>query len=460
MPDQSHQTGVHIEHTSQLIDWLRQHETAKPDWRIGTEHEKFLYNIDNFHALPYEGERSIGALLHYLKTHHDMTPIMEKEVLIGLKDGKGASLTLEPGGQFELSGAPLESLHETCTETGRHLKQMRDACSALGLGMFGMGFHPKWQRGDIHWMPKGRYRIMRDYMPTKGDLGLDMMLRTCTVQVNLDYADESDMVKKFRSSLALQPVATALFANSPFKNGQPSGWKSTRAFTWTDVDGDRCGVPACVFNDGFGYEEWIDYILDVPMYFLCRDGVYEDVAGLSFRDFMKGALPGYPGLLPTMSDFEDHITTAFPEVRLKGYLEMRGADSGSWENICALPALWVGLLYDEEVLDETVALTKSLSHSEVEAGRLSAARDGLAGQMAGRSLHDWARDIVDLASKGLRNRAFLDSAGSDETGFLQPLRQIVQSGETGADVLLKAYHGPWQGKVDPLFETMGYTDRS
>ena len=465
MPDQIDQTAIHqtpvlVKQKSQLVDWLAQHDTAKPDWRIGTEHEKFLYNTDNYDALPYEGTRSIGALLSYLKDHHNMTPIMEKQVLIGLKDGKGASLTLEPGGQFELSGAPLETLHDTCAETGRHLRQMREACAALGLGMFGMGFHPKWQRSDIHWMPKGRYRIMREYMPTKGDLGLDMMLRTCTVQVNLDYASEADMVKKFRTSLALQPVATALFANSPFKDGRPSGLKSTRAFTWTDVDGDRCGVPACVFDDGFGYEQWIDYILDVPMYFLYREGAYADVSGLSFRDFMKGELPGYEGQLPTMKDFEDHITTAFPEVRLKGYLEMRGADSGSWDNICALPALWVGLLYDEEVLDQAADLAQSISHSDVEAGRLSAARDGLAGMMAGRTLHDWARDMVDLAGKGLKNRACLDSAGTDESGFLQPLRQIVQSGETGADMLLEAYHGRWQENVDSIFETMDYKARS
>ena len=439
-----------------FVDWLAAKETPKSEWRIGTEHEKFLYHQADLRPVAYEGETGIGALLTYLRDENGFTPIMESGNIIGLKDNAGGSLTLEPGGQFELSGAPLSNLHETCQETGRHLRQMRAATEALGLGMLGVGYNPLWDRDDISWMPKGRYKIMRNYMPKQGNLGLDMMLRTCTVQVNLDYSSEEDMRRKFRTSLALQPVATALFANSPFKNGKPSGLKSTRAEAWTDTDADRCGVPSVVFDPGFGYEQWIDYILDVPMYFLARDGGYMDVAGLSFRDFMTGNLPGLKGEYPQLKDFEDHITTAFPEVRLKGYLEMRGADSGSWDNICALPALWTGLLYDEDALAEAEDLAKSITAEDVLNGRMAAARDGLAGQLAGRSMHELARRMVEIARHGLRRRGVLDSAGNDETGFLAPLQAIVDSGQTNADMMLAAYHGAWQEDASQIYSHYKY----
>lgn len=441
---------------SDFVAWLASKETPKSEWRIGTEHEKFLYYQSDLRPVAYEGEDGIGALLTYLRDQNGFTPIMENDNIIGLKDGAGGSLTLEPGGQFELSGAPLRDLHQTCQETGRHLRQMREATEALGLGMLGVGYNPLWDRGDISWMPKGRYKIMRAYMPKQGSLGLDMMLRTCTVQVNLDYSSEEDMRRKFRTSLALQPVATALFANSPFKNGKPSGLKSTRAEAWTDTDADRCGVPAVVFDAGFGYEQWIDYILDVPMYFLARDGSYMDVAGLSFRDFMTGNLPGLKGEYPQLTDFEDHITTAFPEVRLKGYLEMRGADSGSWDNICALPALWTGLLYDEDALAEAEDLAKFITADDVVNGRMAAARDGLAGQLAGQPMHELARKMVDIARHGLQRRGILDSAGNDETGFLAPLQTIVESGKTNADMMLAAYHGDWQEDITQIYSHYKY----
>ena len=305
-------------------------------------------------------------------------------------------------------------------------------------------------------MPKGRYKIMRDYMPKRGNLGLDMMLRSCTVQVNLDYASESDMVRKFRTSLALQPVATALFANSPFKEGRPSGVKSTRAQAWTDTDPDRCGIPAIVFEEAFGYEAWIEYILDVPMYFLHRGDDYLDVSGQSFRAFMEGKLPGFEGQVPSLDDFTDHMTTAFPEVRLKGYLEMRGADSGSWDSICALPALWVGLLYDETALAEAEALISGITAQEVEAARLSAIQHGLEGQFGDISMLEMARSVVSLAEAGLARRQIPDSKGRDETQYLAPLKKIVESGKTNADIMLEHYNSDWSEDVRHLFRLYHY----
>jgi len=435
-----------------LIRWLEEGQSPKSEWRIGTEHEKFLFHLDTFKRPAYEGESGIEALLTGLCQRLDGTPIMEAGKIIGVKDNQGGSLTLEPGGQFELSGAPLENLHQTCAETGAHLRLMQDVCATLGLGMIGLGHDPLWSRDDIPWMPKGRYRIMRNHMPKVGTLGLDMMLRTSTIQVNLDYASEADMVKKFRTSLALQPVATAIFANSPFYEGKPSGLLSTRARAWTDTDNARCGVPSCVFDNGFGYEQWVDYILDVPMYFLHHGDDYVDVAGLSFRDFMAGQLPGYEGQLPTMAHWADHVTTAFPEVRLKQYLEMRGADGGPWNMICALPALWTGLLYDEEALDEAAELAEGLTAADVAAARMQAAEHGLKGVIGGRSMHDLAKAMIQIATKGLRRRQRLDSSGNDETGFLDPIRHIAESGITPAEKLLDHYHRDWAGDVRRVYQ--------
>lgn len=440
----------------QMSDWFAKKAKSKSEWRIGTEHEKFLFHKSDFRPVEYEGPSGIGAVLSLLRDQFEMTPIEEKGVLIGLKDGQGGSVTLEPGGQFELSGAPLENLHQTCSETGTHLKQMKAVTSALNLGMLGTGFQPLWGRDDISWMPKGRYRIMRNYMPTKGSLGLDMMLRTCTVQVNLDYADEADMVRKFRTSLALQPVATALFANSPFKDGRPSGLKSTRAHVWSDTDPDRCGVPEIVFDSAFGYDAWVDYICDVPMYFLHRGDEYIDVSGKSFTDYLDGRLDGFDGQYPTIEDFEDHITTAFPEVRLKGYLEMRGADSGLWNNICALPALWVGLLYDENALDEAASLVQAVTAADVAEARMSAARDGLGGQFAGKDMMDVAGKVLKIADRGLAARNITDSSGMDERGFLQPLKAVVESQTSFADIMLNAYHTRWNEDITGIFTDYSY----
>ena len=447
-----------IKDVGQLVEWLANGEKPATDWRIGTEHEKFLFHRDSLRPVAYDGDSGVEAMLHALcKVIGDKaTPIIEKGKIIGLKDGDGGSVSLEPGGQLELSGAPLSNLHQTCAETGRHLRHMREVSSALGVGMLGIGFQPKWRRDDISWMPKGRYQIMQNHMPKVGTMGLDMMLRSCTVQVNLDYADEADMRRKFRTSLALQPIATALFANSPFKDGKPSGWLSGRAHVWTDTDNARCGVPSCVFDPQFGYEQWIDYILDVPMYFLHRGEDYVDVAGESFRDYLAGTLTGFEGESPQMADFEDHITTAFPEVRLKQYLEMRGADSGSWANICALPAYWVGLLYCDEALAEAEDLVRDINADDVMAARLSVAKDGLRGKLGSHDVAMLAKKTIDIASKGLRNRGIFDDGGDDESGFLQPLRKVIATQKTPAEVMLDLYHCDWAEDIDQVFTSNQY----
>ena len=447
-----------IKDVGQLVEWIAKGAKPAADWRIGTEHEKFLFHRDSLRPVAYDGDSGVEAMLNALcKVIGDKaTPIIEKGKIIGLKDGDGGSVSLEPGGQLELSGAPLSNLHQTCAETGRHLRHMRAVSSALGVGMLGIGFQPKWRRDDISWMPKGRYQIMRNHMPKVGTMGLDMMLRSCTVQVNLDYADEADMRRKFRTSLALQPIATALFANSPFKDGKPSGWLSGRAHVWTDTDNARCGVPSCVFDPHFGYEQWIDYILDVPMYFLHRGEDYVDVAGKSFRDYLAGTLAGFEGEPPQMADFEDHITTAFPEVRLKQYLEMRGADSGSWANICALPAYWVGLLYCDEALAEAEDLVRDIGADDVMAARLSVAKDGLRGKLGAHDVATLAKKTIDIASKGLRNRGIFDDGGDDESGFLQPLRKVIATQKTPAEVMLDLYHGDWAEDIDQVFTSNQY----
>ena len=447
-----------IKDVGQLVEWIAKGAKPAADWRIGTEHEKFLFHRDSLRPVAYDGDSGVEAMLNALcKVIGDKaTPIIEKGKIIGLKDGDGGSVSLEPGGQLELSGAPLSNLHQTCAETGRHLRHMRAVSSALGVGMLGIGFQPKWRRDDISWMPKGRYQIMQNHMPKVGTMGLDMMLRSCTVQVNLDYADEADMRRKFRTSLALQPIATALFANSPFKDGKPSGWLSGRAHVWTDTDNARCGVPSCVFDPHFGYEQWIDYILDVPMYFLHRGEDYVDVAGKSFRDYLAGTLAGFEGEPPQMADFEDHITTAFPEVRLKQYLEMRGADSGSWANICALPAYWVGLLYCDEALAEAEDLVRDVGSDDVMAARLSVAKDGLRGKLGAHDVATLAKKTIDIASKGLRNRGIFDDGGDDESGFLQPLRKVIATQKTPAEVMLDLYHGDWAEDIDQVFTSNQY----
>lgn len=443
-----------VEDRRALVDYLEQGCKPRDRWRIGTEHEKIGYRLDDLSPLPYDGPRGIRAMLEGLQ-RFGWKPVYEDDNLIALKMN-GQSITLEPGGQFELSGAPLETLHQTCNEVNAHLSQVREVAGELDVGFVGIGIQPKWRRDEIPIMPKGRYKIMRAYMPKRGSLGLDMMLRTCTVQVNLDFEDEADMARKFRVSMALQPIATALFANSPFLDGKPNGYQSYRAHVWTDTDPDRCGVPPFVFDENLGFERYVDYALDVPMYFVSRDGRYVDASGQSFRDFLAGALPALPGEKPTLRDWEDHLTTIFTEVRLKHFIEMRGADGGPWRNLCALPALWVGLLYDPAALDAGWSLTRDWRLEDVLALRADVARDGLRARFRGRSVQEVAKDVLKIARTGLGNRARLDRAGQDESGFLTALDSIARSGKTPSDRLLEAYHGRWQESVDPLFTEHAY----
>ena len=442
-------TGHH-----QLAEVLASGEKPRQAWRIGTEHEKFGFRLDDLRPPNFDGERGIEALLKGL-VRFGWAPYEENGRVIALSRD-GASVTLEPAGQLELSGAPLESIHQTCREVGGHLREVREVADELRLGFLGMGFQPKWRRDEMPWMPKGRYQIMKSYMPKVGSLGLDMMTRTCTVQVNLDYASEADMVKKFRVSLALQPVATALFADSPFTEGKPNGYLSYRSHIWTDTDPDRTGMLDFVFEDGFGYERYVDYLLDVPMYFSYRDGIYHDASGKSFRDFMQGRLDVLPGALPTLRDWNDHMTTAFPEVRLKKFLEMRGADGGPWGRLCALPAFWVGLLYDDAALDAAWDLVKDFSMAERHALRDGVPKHALALPFRGGTVRDLARRALEISAAGLRRRAVRDNCGADETGFLAPLVEIVESGKTPAERKLVLFHGEWQGSVDPVFCEFSY----
>ncbi|MHC9419364.1 glutamate--cysteine ligase [Sphingomonas citri] len=439
-----------IESRDQLIAHLASGEKPAARWRIGTEHEKFVYALGDHHAPSYDEPAGIRALLGEL-VQHGWRPVEEGGNVIALSGADG-SVSLEPAGQFELSGAPLENLHQTCAETGRHLAQVKAAGEALGIGFLGLGMWPDKTRAELPIMPKGRYAIMLRHMPRVGTMGLDMMLRTCTIQVNLDYASETDMAKKFRVGLALQPLATALFANSPFTEGRPNGFLSYRSHIWSDTDPARTGMLPFVFEDGFGYERYADYMLDVPMYFVYRDGRYIDAAGLSFRDFLRGELSVLPGEKPTLDDWNDHLSTAFPEVRLKTFLEMRGADGGPWNRICALPALWVGLLYDQGALDAAWDLVKDWTLDERQTLRDSVPRLGLAAPLpGGGTLRDIAGAVLDIATLGLRARGRTNAAGDDETGFLEPLREIVRSGKVPAEQLLERYHGAWGGDVSKVY---------
>lgn len=448
------QGGGLIESRDQLAGFLESGAKPKTDWRIGTEHEKFGFDTKTLLSPGYAGPNGIHALLDGLK-RFGWEGVHEGETLIGLTHNKGA-ISLEPGGQFELSGAPLRTIHETCAEVNTHLDQVREVAGELGLGFLGLGFHPVATREATPVMPKGRYNIMRAYMPKVGGYGLDMMLRTCTVQVNLDFANEADMAKKLRVAFALQPIATALFANSPFREGRLNGFASYRSQIWTDTDNARSGMLPFVFEDGFGFERYVDYVLDVPMYFVYRDGKYIDASGQSFRDFLDGRLPALPGEKPTLSDWADHLTTIFPEVRLKKYIEMRGADGGPWKSLCALPALFVGLMYDQSALDAAWDMVKDWTQEERVALRHAVPVLGLKAPFRNTTVRELSRQVLQIAALGLKNRAELDGMGASEDGFLNTLRHIVDSGETRADELIRKFRTEWNGDVTKVFAEYAY----
>lgn len=443
----------------QLIHAMSKGEKPADQWRIGAEHEKFGFDRTTLRRPAYEGDNGILAMLTGLQ-RFGWSPVEEASHVIALErknaEGFTASISLEPGGQFELSGAPLQTIHDICSETGQHLMEVKQVADQLNLGFLGAGFDPLWRREDVPVMPKGRYGIMRAYMPKKGSLGLDMMLRTCTIQANLDFDSEADMVMKFRTSLALQPIATALFACSPFTEGKPNGFLSARANVWTDTDPDRTGMLDFVFADGFGYERYADYALDTPMYFAKRGEKYVDLSGQSFRKFMTEGLDALPGERATAKDWADHLTTLFPEVRLKQYLEMRGADGGPWSRICALPALWAGILYDAPSLAAAWDLCKDWDIADHERLRRDVTRLGLKAEVAGRSVRDIAVDLVEIAKHGLKNRARFSGGMVDERGYLSELEDIADSGVTPADRLLELYHGEWQGDVSRIYRDFAY----
>ena len=449
--------GGPIERHEQLAEYLAAGCKPKADWRIGTEHEKFGSCQDTLLPLPYDGPRSIKAMLEGLRDGFAWDPVLEGDKIIGLVKG-GANVSLEPGGQLELSGAPLETIHQTCDEVNDHLRDVQTVADKIGARFIGLGAAPIWTHDQMPLMPKGRYKLMDAYMQTVGTHGTQMMRRTCTVQVNLDFGSEADMVQKMRVALALQPVATALFANSPFFEGKVNGHKSWRSRIWRDLDASRTGMLPFVFEDGFGFDRYADWVLDVPMYFVYRDGKYIDALGQSFRDFLKGELPALPGEKPTLSDWADHLTTVFPEARLKKFIEMRGADGGPWRRLCALPAFWVGLTYDQSALDAAWDLAKVWDAETREALRVAASVDGLQAKVGSISMHDIAREAVAISESGLRARAMPGVGGlvPDETHFLNALKETVESGKTPADELLEHYHGDWNGDLTRIYSEYSY----
>jgi glutamate--cysteine ligase len=449
--------GGPIEHHDQLAQYLADGCKPRDAWRIGTEHEKFGYCKDTLKPLPFEGKRSILAVLEGLRDRHGWSEVREGGHLIGLTKGL-ANVSLEPGGALELSGAPLETIHETCDEVNQHLREVKDIADEIGVGFIGLGAAPTWTHDEMPLMPKGRYKLMNEYMAKVGTMGRVMMRRTCTVQVNLDFGSETDMVQKLRVALALQPVATALFANSPFFEGKPNGHKSWRSRVWRDLDPARTGMLPFVFEDGMGFDRWVDYALDVPMYFVYRDGTYIDALGMSFRDFLKGELPALPGEIPTLSDWADHLTTAFPEARIKKYIEMRGADGGPWRRLCALPAFWVGLCYDQGALDGAWDMVKGWDAETREALRVAASEQGLAAEVGGIKMIDIAREAVALSQAGLAARARAGAGGlvPDETHFLNALHESLASGQTPADELLAQYETEWKGDLSQIFAAHSY----
>ncbi|WP_139412879.1 glutamate--cysteine ligase [Bartonella mastomydis] len=441
-----------------LVSYFQGGYKAEEDWRIGTEHEKFPFYRDGFHPVPYHGERGIRALLEGMQSALGWKPILDEGNIIGLVGSidQGA-ISLEPGGQFELSGAPLKTVGQTYHELIEHLTLLKKIAEPLGIGFLGMGASPKWTLAETPKMPKSRYQIMTDYMPKVGHNGLNMMYRTSTVQVNLDFSSESDMRRKMQVSMKLQSVATALFASSPFTEGRPNGFLSWRSEIWRDTDNHRTGVLPFIFSEHFGFADYVEWALDVPMYFVVRDGRYYDCTHITFRQFMNGALRGHvANSIPNMGDWINHLSTLFPEVRLKRFLEMRGADCGSWKRICALSAFWVGLLYDREALNDAEALTKDWCFEEVLDMRQRVPKEGFKTPFRQTILLELARQAIAIARKGLKNRKQYDANGFDETNFLNPLEEVVATGQTDAEKLLSHYSSIWNESVEPIFLECAY----
>ncbi len=447
-----------IESKSELMAWIEKGNKPKDQWRIGTEHEKFCFLKKDLSPLPYGGDHGIEALLYEMGQCMAWDPIMEGDNIIGLikNDEAGGSVTLEPGGQLELSGAPLKTLHETCSEVNEHLKHAKKAGKKLGIGYLGAGFSPKWKLDEIELMPKGRYDIMSAHMPKVGKLGLDMMFRSTTVQVNLDFSSEADMTKKFRTSLALQPITTAIFANSPFTDGKLNGYLSYRSALWLDTDPARTGMIPWAFEDGMGFERYTDYALDIPMYFFYRDGKYLNATQGTFRQFMAGEHPQYKGEKPSLIDWENHLSTLFPEVRLKRFLEMRGADGGRWRKLCAMPALWVGLLYDGTALDAAWDLVKDWTDEERQQLREDVPKLALDAPFRDGTVNDIAKQVLEISRIGLKNRNFKNPLCEDETTYLESIQRIVDEGKPPASRMIEQFENEWHGDIDQIFKHYAY----
>ncbi|MCY3878702.1 MAG: glutamate--cysteine ligase [Rhodobacteraceae bacterium] len=449
--------GEPVESYDQLVEYCAAGSKPASDWRIGTEHEKFGFIEATGQPLPYSGDCSIRVLLQGLRDEFGWGEICEAGNIIGLQKD-GANISLEPGGQLELSGAPLKTLHETCDEVNEHLRQVRSLADRIGARFVGIGAAPDWHHDEMPVMPKGRYRLMTDYMRQVGIFGVAMMYRTCTVQVNLDYSSEADMVRKLRVGLALQPLATALFANSPYFEGRRTGLLSTRSRFWRDLDADRTGMLPFVFDEGFGFQAWTDYALDVPMYFVYRDGVYHDALGQSFRDFMQGRLPALPGEKPLMSDWADHLTTIFPEARVKRFIELRGADAGPWRSLCALPAFWTGIFYHQPALDAAWDMVKNWDSETREGLRVVAGQRGFEGEFNGIHIGKSAESALALATEGLKARAAQGVGGMvpDETHFLNSLHDSIETGLTPAEELMHRVDAEWDGDLRRILRECSY----
>lgn len=447
-----------VESRDQLVGWLEKGNKPREDWRIGTEHEKFGFYTADYTPVPYEGENGIRALLEGMREKLGWEAITDGGRIIGLAgpDGMGA-ISLEPGGQFELSGAPLANIHQTCSESNRHLAKVKSVAGELGIAFLGVGSSPKWSLAETPRMPKNRYEIMTNYMPKVGSRGLDMMYRTCTIQTNLDFSSEADMRQKLQVSLKLQPLASALFARSPFTEGKPNGLLSWRCDLWRDVDNRRAGYQPFMLEPDFSFERYVDWAIDVPMYFILREGKYHDCTHVTFREVMDGALRDeVPDGHANIGDWSNHLTTLFPDVRLKRFLEMRGADGGPWQDICALPALWVGLLYTQTALDAADDLTTGWTPQMIGELRDRVPAEGLKAEIGGKPLSDWSREILKIAEAGLLERNMRNSDGQSEAIFLAPLRETLASGLTPAERLLKRYHGEWSGDINRLFDEYAY----
>lgn len=447
-----------IENHDQLLGWLTKGNKPKEEWRIGTEHEKFGFYLNDNSPVPYEGENGIKAILEAMAKAPGWEAIFDDGKIIGLYNPtEGGAISLEPGGQFELSGAPLENVHQTCRESNTHLSDVKKIASEMGIGFLGVGASPVWTFEETPMMPKSRYNIMKAYMPKVGSVGHDMMFRTTTIQVNLDFSDERDMVRKLQTSLKLQSMSSALFANSPFKEGAPSGLLSWRSEIWKDVDNQRGGYHPFMLADDFGFDKYVEWALDIPMYFIIRDGKYHDCTHITFRQFMDGALKGeVDDPVANIGDWGNHLSTLFPDVRLKRFLEMRGADGGPWQGICALPAFWVGLMYSENSLSAAEDLTKDWNADMVGQLRSDVPTKGLQAEIAGHKLIDHAKEILEISRSGLKERGALNADGFDETLFLIPLEETLAIGKTPAERMLDKYNGPWAKDISRIFSEYAF----